>query len=97
MQPNSAETLPSYPLRGCWLTWEIYDEDKLLTRGERFFNALSSMQTVSGQVEGGLAAHKLQLYLALVCPTGEIAAEKTLDGNTSQQDRQLDNTSVPVR
>jgi hypothetical protein len=55
------------------------------------------MQTVSGQVEGGLAAHKLQLYLALVCPTGEIAAEKTLDGNTSQQDRQLDNTSVPVR
>jgi beta-glucuronidase len=75
--PNGLDTLPSYPLRDYRLTWEIYDETKLLTRGEHWFETLSSAQTVSIQVEGGLAGHQLQLHLALLRPTGEIAAEKT--------------------
>jgi beta-glucuronidase len=75
--PNSLDTLPSYPLRNYRLTWDIYDETKLLTRGERSFKTLSSTQTVSVPVAGGLAGHKLQLHLALLRPTGEIAAEKT--------------------
>src|SRR5882724_11217840 len=87
VKPNSPDNLPSYPLRDYRLTWDIYDETKLLAQGEKSFDALSSTQTVSGQVEGGLAGHKLQLHLALHRPTGEIAAEKTLDWSTGQQAR----------
>jgi endo-1,4-beta-mannosidase len=97
VQPNSAETLPSYPLRDYRLTWEIYDENKLLTRGERSLSTLRSAQTVSNPVDGSLAGRKLQLHLALVRPTGEIAAEKNLDWNTNQQGRQLENMPVPAR
>jgi beta-glucuronidase len=75
--PNSLDMLPSYPLRDYRLTWEIYDETKLLTQGEHSFETLSTAQTVSVQVDGGLAGHKLRLHLALLRPTREIAAEKT--------------------
>jgi beta-glucuronidase len=75
--PNSLATLPSYPLRDYRLTWDIYDETKLVTHGERSFETLSSTQTVSAPVTGSLAGHKLQLRLALLRPTGEIAAETT--------------------
>jgi len=97
VKPNSPDTLPSYPLRDYRLTWDIYDETKVLAQGERSFDALSSAQTVSVQVKGGLAGHKLQLHLVLHRPTGEIAAEKTLDWNTSQQARQLDHIAAPAR
>jgi beta-glucuronidase len=97
VKPNSAEALPSYPLRDYRLTWEIFDEDKLLTRGERSFSALSSDQTMSNPVVGGLTGHKLQLHLALIRPTGEIAAEKNLDWSTRQQARQPDSMPVPTR
>jgi beta-glucuronidase len=97
VKPNSAETLPSYPLRDYRLTWDIYDETKLLTQGERSFGALSSTQTISGPVEGGAIGHRLQLHLTLIRPTGEIAAEQTLDWSSSQQSRQLDNALVPAR
>jgi hypothetical protein len=97
VKPNDLDSLPSYPLRDYRLTWDIYDETKLLNRGEHSFNGLSSTQTVSGKVEGGLTGHRLQLHLALIRPTGEIAAEKILDWHTSQQARQIDDTSVPAR
>jgi beta-glucuronidase len=97
VKPNSADSLPSYPLRNYRLTWDIYDETKLLSQGERSFNTLNSMETVSGQIAGGFTGQKLQLHFALIHPTGEIAAEKTLDWNTSQQARQLDNAFVPSR
>jgi hypothetical protein len=97
VKPNASDSLPSYPLRDYRLTWDIYDETKLLNRGEHSFNALNSTQTVSGRVEGGITSHRLQLHLALIRPTGEIAAEKTLDWHTSQQARQIDDTSVPAR
>ncbi len=97
IKPNALDTLPSYPLRNYRLTWDIYDETKLLSQGERSFSSLSSAQTVSGQVNGALAAHKLQLHLALIRPTGEIAAEKTLDWNTREQAKQLNNTTDPAR
>jgi beta-glucuronidase len=97
VKPNSAEALPSYPIRDYRLTWEVYDENKLLTRGEHWFSALSSDQTTSNPVEGGRPGHKLQLHLALIRPTGEIAAEKNLDWSTSQQARQPDSMPVPAR
>jgi len=89
---------PSYPLRDYRLSWEIYDDTKLLSRGERRLADLSSTQTVSGQVGGNAQTHKLQLHLALVRPTGEIASEKTLDWNTSgpQARRTIDRT-FPVQ
>lgn len=87
VKPNSLDSLPSYPLHDYRLRWEIYDDTKLIARGERELADLSSSQSVSGQVEGNSDAHRLQLHLALVRPTGEIAAEKTLDWNTSQASR----------
>jgi hypothetical protein len=41
--------------------------------------------------------HRLRLHLALSRRTGEIAAEKTLYGNTSQQATHLDTASVPAQ
>jgi hypothetical protein len=95
--PNSAETLPSYPLRDYRLTWDVYDETKLLTQGERSFSVLSSTETISSRVESGAIGQRLQLHLTLIRPTGEIAAEQTLDWNSSQQSRQLDNALFPAR
>jgi beta-glucuronidase len=98
VKANSLNSLPSYPLRDYRLSWEIYDDTKLLSRGERRLADLSSTQTVSGQVGGNAQTHKLQLHLALVRPTGEIASEKTLDWNTSgpQARRTIDRT-FPVQ
>jgi len=67
------------------LTWEIYDETKLISRGERGLSDLSSMQSVSEQVKSTADTRKLELRLALVRPTGEIAAEKRLDWNAGGQ------------
>ena len=97
VKPNAADTLPSYPLHDYRLTWDIYDETKRLNQGESSFSTLNSTQTVSGQVNGGLTGHKLQLHLALIRPTGEIAVEKTLDWSTSQQAQQLNDTAIPAR
>jgi hypothetical protein len=96
VKPNSAETLPFYPLRDYRLRWEVYDENKLLTQGERSFEVLKSAQTVSGEVGKGLGGRTLQLHLALIRPTGETAAEKILDWNTSQQARQVEKIAVPA-
>ena len=98
VKPNSANNLPSYPLRDYRLSWEIYDDTKQLARGERRFADLSDTQTVSGKVEGVADAHKLQLHLLLVRPTGEVAAEKTLDWNASgQQAKRTDTTATPAK
>lgn len=83
VKANPLESLPSYPLRDYRLSWEISDGAKITTRGERPLNDLSGMQTVSGPVESGANTRKLQLHLMLVRPTGEVAAEKTLDWNVS--------------
>jgi beta-glucuronidase len=83
--PNSPESLPHYPLRDYRLSWEIYDDDKLLSRGEHGLGEVNSMQAVSGQIEGKADSHKLQLHMALVRPTGEVAAEKILDWNANGQ------------
>jgi beta-glucuronidase len=95
--PNSTDSLPSYPLHDYRLTWDLYDDTKLLTRGERRLDDLNSAETVSGQVESSSTTHKLQLHLTLLRPTGEIAAEKTLDWNTSQQAKRSEGTSAPAR
>jgi hypothetical protein len=96
VEPNSLDHLPSYPLRDYSLSWEIYDDTKLLTRGESRLADLSATQSVSGQVEGNADTRKLQLHLALVRPTGEIAADKTLEWTASgQQARRTDGTSPP--
>src|SRR3984957_1225988 len=85
IKPNSVESLPSYPLHSYRLLWEIYDDTKLISKGERGLSESPGVQSVSGQIEGGAGIHKLQLHLALVRPTGDIAAEKILDWNTNAQ------------
>ncbi len=98
VEPNSLNRLPSYPLRDYRLSWEIYDDTKLLTRGERRLADLSSTQSISGQVEGDANTHKLQLRLTLERPTGEIAADKTLDWSAGgQQAKRSDDATLPVQ
>jgi len=96
--PNSPENLPSYPLRDYRLSWEIYDDDQLASRGEQRLGDLSGPRSLSAKVEGKGDAHKLQLHLSLVRPTGEVAAEKTLDWNgNGQQAEGSSGASIPVR
>jgi beta-glucuronidase len=97
VKPKSAASLPSYPLHGYRLTWEIYDDTKRLVHGERGLSDLSSVESVTGPVEGSAATHKLQLHLALVRPTGEIAAEKSLNWSTSQQAKGPEAVSKPAQ
>ena len=85
VKPKPLDSLPSYPLHDYLLTWEIYDETKLISRGESGLTDLSSIQSVSGRVKGTADIRKLELHLALVRPTGEIAAEKSLVWNASGQ------------
>jgi len=79
VKANSTDSLPSYPLHDYQLRWEVYDDTKQISRGERILADLQGAQSVAGQVPAGADAHRLQLHLALIRPTGEIAAEKTLD------------------
>jgi beta-glucuronidase len=96
--PNPPESLPSYPLHDYRLTWEIYDDTKLLARGERRLDDLSEAQTVSGHVEGNADIPKLHLHLVLLRPSGEIAAEKILDWNTNgQQARRVSGADLPAQ
>ena len=97
VKSKSATNLPSYPLHDYRLTWEIYDDTKQLAHGERGLGDLSTGQAVTGQVEGSAATHKLQLHLALVRPTGEIAAEKTLNWSTSQQAKAPEAVPMPAQ
>jgi len=46
VKPNSANSLPSYPLRDYRLSWEIYDDSKVLSRGASFL--LSMVARVPG-------------------------------------------------
>ena len=61
VKPNSANSLPSYPLHDYRLSWEIDDDSKVLSHGEHRFTDLSKIESVSGQVEGGADAHKLHM------------------------------------
>jgi beta-glucuronidase len=88
VKPNSPNELPFYLLRDYRLSWEVYDDDKLLLRGERGLGDLNAIRAVTGEVGGKPGSHKLEVRLNLLRPTGEIAAEKVLDWNSGR-------TSVP--
>jgi beta-galactosidase/beta-glucuronidase len=97
VEPNSLDRLPSYPLHDYRLRWEIYGDAKLIAQGESRLEDLSSPQSVSGQAERDAGVHKLQLHFALLRPTGEIAADKTLDWVRSQDSSGRTDTTVPAR
>ncbi len=98
VQPNSTKRLPSYPLHNYRLNWQVYDDTKLLAHGERQFTDLNDTQSISGPVDAKADTHKLQLRLSLLRPTGEVAAEKTLDwSGGGQQAKRMDNTATPAQ
>jgi beta-galactosidase/beta-glucuronidase len=98
VKPNSLDSLPSYPLHDYRLNWEIYDDTKVLARGEDSLADLATARAVPGKVQGQVDTHKLRLHLTLVRPTGEIAAEKILDWNTSDQEaKRSDQVAVPAQ
>src|SRR5262249_42297564 len=96
VKPNSIATLPSYPLHGYRLRWELYDDNKLLSHGEHNFADLNAAESISNNVEG--KPHRLELHLSLLRPTGEVAAEKNLDWDAAgQQAKRVDNTAAPLQ
>jgi hypothetical protein len=95
VKANALDSLPSYPLHGYQLRWEIYDEAKLIAQGESRLADLSSAQSVTGQADRDADSHKLQLHFVLLRPTGEIAADRTLDWNSGQESSGRLGTTVP--
>jgi hypothetical protein len=87
VKPNNTTNLPFYPLHDYRLTWELCDEGgKLLTSGEKQFSDLSDAQAMSVDVgEHSTGAKSLKLHLALLRPTGSVAAEKSLDWHLGTQ------------
>ena len=86
VKPNGAADLPSYPLHNYRLAWELCDEGgKLLASGEKKFPELSDVQTVSVEVGNQPAATALKLHLTLLRPTGDVAAEKSLNWHLGGQ------------
>jgi hypothetical protein len=84
--PNGMADLPSYPLHNYRLAWDLCDElGKLLASGEKKFPELSDAETVSVEVGNQPAATALKLHLTLLRPTGDIAAEKSLDWHAAGQ------------
>jgi hypothetical protein len=86
VKPNGMADLPSYPLHNYRLAWDLCDEGgKLLASGEKRFPELGDVQTVSVEVGSQPAATELKLHLTLLRPTGDIAAEKSLDWHAAGQ------------
>lgn len=83
VKPKPLDSLPSYPLRNYELRWEIYDDTKLVTQGERELANVNSTQSLSEQVDSTADPRKLRLHITLVHPTGEIAVEEIFDWDTS--------------
>jgi beta-glucuronidase len=77
--PNTREHLPSYPLRGYRLSWEVRDQDsQLVASGEQTFADLSKPATVSGDFASRTDARELNIHIVLLRPIGFTAAEGTL-------------------
>jgi hypothetical protein len=70
---------------------------KLLASGEKKFPELSDVQTVSVEVGNQPAATTLKLHLTLLRPTGEIAAEKSLDWHSAGQSASAVEGTVPAQ
>lgn len=75
---NSVAQLPSFPIRGYQLTWELRDGgNKLLQGGSRPVADLATPITVSERIEKG-SRNDLTLTIKLIDGQGDTAAEKTL-------------------
>jgi len=79
---NKSDSLPSYPLRNYRLAWAITNgEDSLLARGEEELGDLGEPRSISPGLHLQSTASSLKLRLMLLRPTGEIAAEQTVEWN----------------
>jgi beta-glucuronidase len=78
--PNSAQNLPFYPLHNYRLIWKLVDEKgKLLGSGERPLAEFVDAVPVSGALPPDVDGHVFRLTVALLGPTGLIAADETLE------------------
>jgi len=77
--PNSITQLPSYPLHGYGLTWELYDDDgTLVAHGGKQLGDMGKEETISGSYPGDTSKH-LTLHLELLRPSGFVAAEREVN------------------
>jgi hypothetical protein len=72
--------LPSYPLHGYRLHWELRDQNNaLVASGDREFADLEQPATVSGTWQPRDSMTALALEITLTRPTGYVAAEKRVN------------------
>jgi beta-glucuronidase len=77
--PNAPESLPSYPLYGYKLDWDVRDQNsELLATGEQELSDLSHIRIVEGNVPMTPGSSELRLHLMLLRPIGTVAAERTV-------------------
>ncbi len=93
IRQRSSGELPSYPLRGYRVHWELRDQDNtLVASGDRDLPNLERPEVVEGNWEAKSSLTSLKLAIRLISPAGLVAAEKDVDwmlpasgGQTIQQ------------
>jgi beta-glucuronidase len=79
VSPNSITQLPSYPLHGYSLNWELCrDDGTLAAHGSKQLGDTASEETISGAYSGDTRGH-LTLHLELLRPSGFVAAEREVN------------------
>lgn len=79
VQPNAITQLPSYPLHGYSLSWQLYTDDGgMVANGTQQLGELNKEKFVSGTYSGDATKH-LTLRFELLHPSGDVAAEKTVN------------------
>jgi beta-glucuronidase len=79
VRPNPIAQLPSYPLHGYSLSWQLYADDGTLAgTGNQQLGEVNTEKIVSGTYSGNASRH-LTLHFELLRPGGAVAAEKTVN------------------
>lgn len=90
--PNAISQLPSYPLHGYSLNWELQDEDgAVVAHGSKPLGEIGEDETIAGTYAGNTGGH-LTLHLELLRPSGFVAAEKQVVWGAPEK---LQNSGVP--
>ena len=79
VRPNTLAQIPSFPMHGYSLSWQLYADDGALSgSGNQQLGELTAVKVVSGTYSGNATKH-LTLHFELLRPGGAVAAEKTVD------------------
>jgi beta-glucuronidase len=77
--PNTQESLPYYPLHDYSLVWSLYDDKgKLIASGTKQYANLTQPEQLNASLPSQ-AAGRSHLIVTLLSPTGDVAAQRSLE------------------